>query len=46
MISKVVFAWSLCQGEIGLSIENGGSIWDAKSQRNGWCDVYIYSCVL
>jgi len=25
MISKVAFPWSLCQGEIGLSIENGGS---------------------
>ena len=25
MISNVAFPWSLCQGKIGLSIENGGS---------------------
>jgi len=34
MISKVVFPWSLCQGEIGLSIENGGSKSVEKVPKN------------
>jgi len=54
MISKVAFPWSLCQGEIGLSIENGGSIRLNTSQilqqlpkffhRAAWICIHI-SCL-